>query len=109
MTVTVDDLLALAGSFARVIDVPDVGKVKCRPLSTSEGLGLAGVDNTERAVLVLWHGLVEPALTREQAEQLVAEAPFGAVNTLAAEILRLSGMTEDAQKSVGAEAPPGGG
>lgn len=106
---TAEELLELAAcSHTEVVDVPDVGKVRVRPLSASDALALAPLEgNAARAAYTLHRGLVEPALTLEQAVRLINEGTFGAVDRITRPILRLSGMDEEAQKSSGAEDGPG--
>jgi hypothetical protein len=110
--ISAEELLGLAGCASEVIDLGDgLGKVRARPLTYAEGIRFGELDSRGKAVLTLQLGLVEPALTEEQAQRFYDEAPFGALNALTTEILRLSGMLDPgaAQKSVGAEAPAGGG
>lgn len=110
--ITADELLALAGCATHVYDLgAGLGKVRIRPLTYAQGIRFTDLDSRGKAVLTLQLGLVEPTLTDEQAEQFYDEAPFGALNALTTEILRISGMLDgaDAQKSVGETVPPGGG
>lgn len=108
--ITADELLGLAGCATEVIDLPGHGKVRARPLSTAQALAVGREDdNEERAALTLHHGLVDPEITVDQARELIRSAPFGPVNIITQEVLRLSGMTEEAQKSGGESVPDGGG
>lgn len=110
--ISADELLTLAGCASVVYDLGGgLGKVRIRHIPYAQGIRFGDLDTRGRAVLTLQLGLVEPTLTEEQAEQFYGAAPFGAVNALTTEILRISGMLdgEDAQKSVGETAPAGGG
>lgn len=108
--ITADQLLELAAcSHTEIVDVPDIGKVRCRPLSAADAFNLAPLEGNEaRAAMTLHRGLADPELTLEQATQLVADGVFGAVDRITRVILRLSGMDEGAQKSGGAPDDAGG-
>lgn len=108
--ITAEELLQLAECASEIVDIPDLGKVRVRSLSAGEALEFGRVENTrDRNVLALVHGLVDPALTPEQAGELVDHGSFTAVDQLTQAVLRVSKMLEGAQKSDGEAVPAGGG
>ncbi len=109
--ITAEELLELAAcSGVETIDVPELGKVRVRSLTTAEALVFGRIEDfASRAALALWKGLVEPALTEEQARHLVDAGSFGLVEPITQAILRVSGMDKESQKSGGETLPDGGG
>lgn len=82
------------------IEVPEIGTVRIRALSRAEALSSTELPSGEREAQVLAWGIVDPAITVEEAQQWRESATPGIVNGLAYEILVLSGMTESSSVAV---------
>lgn len=93
---TLDAILAAKDLKEKTVPVPEWGvSVKIRSLSRAEVLAISNVedDGTERAnVLALVGGMVEPEVTEEQAEELLAAKSVEATNKVLTAILEASGL-----------------
>jgi hypothetical protein len=114
---TADEILAAPDIEERIVDVPQWGgAVKIRSFSlkqvqdmrkASTGLNPATnrveVDNEELEARMFTAGMIEPAFTFKQYEQL-REKSIGAIQTIMQAIMEISGLTpeavSDATKSV---------
>lgn len=83
------------------VEVPDVGTVRVRALTRAEALGMTGLKGgpavLERKLLAA--GMVDPAITEDEAEQWQQSASADAIRAVSDAIATLSGMFEGAQKS----------
>lgn len=93
-----DEIRAAADNPAVDLDVPEWGgRVKVRGFTRAEALQWANTsgendDGQQGNVLCLHFGLVDPAVTREEAQELVETKSQRAVARVAAEVMRLSGL-----------------
>jgi hypothetical protein len=91
------------------VEVPGRGTVRVRSLSRLELIRVQTAPPDEAEALALSHGLIDPVLTLDEAyEALAASEPY-ALQPVTDAIMRLSGMTEGAQKSGRAGADARGG
>lgn len=82
------------------VEIPGVGTVRVRALSRGEVLraqGAKGVAAIERAMLAT--GMVDPALTEDEAKQWQESSPAGELEPVTRVIQRLSGMEAGADKA----------
>lgn len=85
------------------VEIDGVGEVRVRGLSRGEVIDLQagreerGMAGTE--VFCLSNGLLEPELTEDDARALLEGSPAGELQPVVDAIMRLSGLTEGAQKS----------
>lgn len=85
------------------VEIPGVGEVRVRALSREEVMGLQeerdkrGQAGTE--AFCLSRGIVEPELSEEDARALLRASAGAELQPVVDTILRLSGLTEGAQKS----------
>lgn len=101
---TLEHILAASDLEQREVEVPEWGgSVRVKGMSKRDQQALrraatvGGVMDPDRLeLLLLVHGLAEPALTVEQAEQLAGKSAAGFDRVLK-EIMALNGMTEQAQ------------
>lgn len=113
MPLTAAELLELSQvSATELVDIPDVGKVRVRPLLGRDVMEVGRLQNAgktdEAAALLIHKGLVDPPLTLEEARRLHDTASFAVFTAITGEISRVSGLDEGAQKSSRAATPPGG-
>lgn len=77
------------------VDVPGVGTVRIRPLTTVEAGRIFQVqDAGERIALAVGMALVEPRLTEDEARQLL-HAAAGRMAPLTQRVLTLAGMMSE--------------
>lgn len=86
-------------------DIPGVGTVRVRALSWEECEEFqrwtqTGKPQGEVYTRVLHKAFVDPALTVEEAGQLLTSATGGEIEALVARVVKASGLVEGAQKSV---------
>lgn len=101
---TVDRELLLKVRLAEeAVEIPGVGEVRVRALSRAELMemheGRDGRGQVGTEVFCLVRGLVAPALSEDDVRELLAGSPGGELQPVVDAIMRLSGMTEGAQKS----------
>jgi len=85
------------------IEVPEIGVIRIRGLSRSESLRTVDMDSDVREAQVLAWGIIEPALTVEDAETWRSNATGGVVAAVVHEILLLSGMIDPPKAVVAAK------
>lgn len=90
-----------------LVEIPGVGEVRVRALSRAEVLAM-GSDKKAAEIFCLSRGIVEPELTEAEAGQLLEATPGGELQVVVDAIMRLSGLTEGAQKSSREGPGPGG-
>jgi hypothetical protein len=78
------------------VEVPEIGTIRIRALSRAEALSSTLLADDEREAQVLAWGIVDPVITKEEAQRWRETTIPGLVNAVAYEILVLSGMTETA-------------
>lgn len=97
------DVLLKARLPEETVELPGVGEVRVRALSRAEVIDLQenrdkrGQVGTE--VFCLARGIVDPALSEEDARQLLDVSAGAELQPAVDAIMRLSGLTEGAQKS----------
>lgn len=90
------------------VEVPGRGTVRVRALTRAEALRLQRADIVEADVIALAAGLVDPALTIEEARTLVeTSSATEVVQPIITAVMELSGLIEGAQKSGRAGADDG--
>lgn len=91
---SVDAMLGAQDLSEKTVDIPEWGvSVRVRGLSRGEARTMGDEkDATKAEALALATAIVEPAVTLEQASQLVSEKSFGATERLLTSILELSGL-----------------
>ena len=97
-----DDFLKLGRARQKVLFLPaDAGQVMIRSLTGEEVLSLGDVSGGRpaQAAFMLAAGLVEPALTVDEARTFIAEADHELCTFIIEAINELSGLAEGAQKS----------
>jgi len=86
------------------VAIPDVGEVRVRALSREEVMTLQAIQADAGALaseaFCLVRGMVEPALSEEDARTLLQGSPGAELQPVVDAILALSGLVEGAQKSV---------
>lgn len=90
-----------------VVAVPEWGgEVRVRTLSmgaryeiNTRSVSNGKMDNAKFAAATIEFGVVEPKLTKEQAEKIVAERAHDPINRLIGRIWELSGIKEQAAKN----------
>lgn len=75
------------------LDVDGWGRVRVRGMTRAAMLQWVECDDpVESEALILHHGLHEPAVTIEEAREVIRSAPSRPVGRVVVEILRLSGI-----------------
>lgn len=102
-TLTAEAILGAKDFKEMLVEMPEWGgAVKVRTLSMGARYEISANardakgarDNTAMAISTLVHGVVEPKLTREQAQQIVATKPLETVDKVLDAVWRLSGILE---------------
>ena len=100
------ELLLKARLFEEDYDIDGLGTVRIRPLAWAECIEFQqwttdGRPAAEVYRRVLSRGLVDPAITEDEAGQLLGAATGGEIEALVTRIITRSGLVEGAQKSAG--------
>jgi hypothetical protein len=100
VNLTREQLLAGGRRRTRTVTFADGGTVLVRGLTRAEALSVSNArdDVAEVEALMCAYGLAEPALTLEDARQLLTEVEAGDVQRICEAIQELSGMDEGAAK-----------
>jgi hypothetical protein len=81
------------------VEVPDVGVVRVRGLTRSEVLAAQEIEGTaDRECQMLACGMVDPALTVDEARQWQEASPAAEIEPVVTRIAELSGMVETSAK-----------
>lgn len=104
------DILAMNDVSEKVIDVPEWGcSVKIKGLTKAQQIALrkqavfrGTVDEAKMEGLLFVYGVVEPKFAPEHIDRLF-EHSSGPVDKVLLEIMRLSGMSDDADKEAEAD------
>jgi len=106
VSVTREQLLAGGRLPEDKVDIAGVGTVTVRGLNRKEALAVreSGDDPSDQEPWIIHFGMVEPALSIDDAREWIKVAPAGELQELTVRIAELSGMAEgqakDATKSV---------
>ena len=102
MYLSADDFLAGITGEAVDFELPGVGTIQVRSLTTAEVMRMRTVtqDEVMLSVLTVQYGLVAPKLDTAGVARL-QEAKPGVIQKIARHIMELSDMLEDAEKKVG--------
>ena len=91
-TLTFEQLAAAAALETKTVDIPELGgAVTIRSLSRAECMAFAAQEAADAEAAAITLGMVEPAVSDEQARQLIA-GKAGVGIKLARAILDLSGL-----------------
>jgi len=100
---TLDEILAIDDRPAVDVDVDGWGRVRVRGMTRAAVLAWVECeDAAETEALVLHHGLADPAVTLEQAREILDKAQSRPVVQVVREVLRLTGIAIPAADQGGA-------
>ncbi len=95
----IDKALLLKGRLGEEeVEVPGLGSVRIRGLSRIEVMEMQDLGRVDAEVYLFHHGLVEPALTEDEARLALEAAPGGELQPIADALFALSGLAAAAVK-----------